>query len=127
MASEIAEKFMDGLQTIEKENQVDALVELFSDKAELTRLTHKTYEGKDEAKRFWQEYLEPFDEVHTEFFKVTEDDETVVLEWESKGKLANGHDIDYQGVSSFDTEGGEVVRFRTYYDSAAFLPEGAEQ
>ncbi len=127
MASEIAEKFMDALQTIEKENEVDALVNLFSDKAELTRLTHKTYEGKDEAKRFWQEYLEPFDEVSTEFFKVTEDDETVVLEWESKGKLANGHDIDYQGVSSFDTEGGEVVRFRTYYDSAAFLPEGAEQ
>ena len=127
MASEIAEKFMNALQTTEKENQVDALVELFSDGAELTRLTHKTYEGKEEATRFWQEYLEPFDTVSTEFFKVTEDDETVVLEWESKGKLANGHDIDYQGVSSFDTEGGEVVRFRTYYDSAAFLPEGAEQ
>ena len=126
MASEIAEKFMDALQTIEKENEVDALVKLFSDKAELTRMTHKTYEGKDEAQRFWKEYLEPFDEISTEFFKVTEDDETVVLEWESKGKLANGHDIHYRGVSSFDTQGDEVVRFRTYYDSAAFLPEGAE-
>lgn len=127
MASEIAEKFMDALQTIEQENEVDALVNLFSDSAELTRLTHKTYEGKDETRRFWQEYLEPFSEVSTEFFKVTEDDETVVLEWESKGKLNNGHDIHYQGVSSFDTEGDEVVRFRTYYDSAAFLPEGAEE
>ena len=127
MASEIAEKFMDALQTIEKENEVDALVELFSDEASLKRMTHKSYEGKGEAKKFWQEYLEPFDTISTEFFKVTEDDETVVLEWESKGKLANGHDIDYRGVSSFDTEGGEVVRFRTYYDSAAFLPEGAEE
>ena len=127
MASEIAEKFMDALQTIEKENEVDALVELFSDEASLKRMTHKSYEGKGEAKKFWQEYLEPFDTIATEFFKVTEDDETVVLEWESKGKLANGHDIDYRGVSSFDTEGGEVVRFRTYYDSAAFLPEGAEE
>ena len=127
MSSEIAEKFMDALQTIEKENEVDALVELFSDEASLKRMTHKSYEGKGEAKKFWQEYLEPFDTISTEFFKVTEDDETVVLEWESKGKLANGHDIDYRGVSSFDTEGGEVVRFRTYYDSAAFLPEGAEE
>lgn len=127
MASEIAEKFMDALQTIEKENEVNALVELFSDEASLKRMTHKSYEGKGEAKKFWQEYLEPFDTISTEFFKVTEDDETVVLEWESKGKLANGHDIDYRGVSSFDTEGGEVVRFRTYYDSAAFLPEGAEE
>ena len=127
MASEIAEKFMDALQTIEKENEVDALVELFSNEASLKRMTHKSYEGKGETKRFWQEYLEPFDTISTEFFKVTEDDETVVLEWESKGTLANGHDIDYRGVSSFDTEGGEVVRFRTYYDSAAFLPEGAEQ
>ena len=127
MASEIAEKFMDALQSIEKENEVDALVELFGDETSLKRMTHKSYEGKGEAKTFWQEYLEPFDTIHTEFFKVTEDDETVVLEWESKGKLANGHDIDYRGVSSFDTEGGEVVRFRTYYDSAAFLPEGAEE
>ena len=127
MASEIAEKFMDALQTIEQENEVDALVELFSDEASLKRMTHKSYEGKGEAKKFWQEYLEPFDTISTEFFKVTEDDETVVLEWESKGKLNNGHDIHYRGVSSFDTEGGEVVRFRTYYDSAAFLPEGAEQ
>ena len=127
MASEIAEKFMDALQTIEKENEVDALVNLFSDKAELTRLTHKTYEGKDEAQQFWREYLEPFDEVSTEFFKVSEEDVTVVLEWQSKGKLANGHDINYKGVSSFDTEGDEVVRFRTYYDSAAFLPGGAEE
>ena len=127
MASEMAEKFMNSLQTIEKENEVDALVELFSDEASLKRMTHKSYEGKGEAKQFWQEYLEPFDTISTEFFKVTEDDETVVLEWESKGKLANGHDIDYRGVSSFDTKGGKVVRFRTYYDSAAFLPEGAEQ
>ena len=126
-ASDRAQTFMDALKTTESERNPDTLVALFTDDATLERMTHKTYEGKADAESFWQEYLEPFNKIRTEFFKVTEDDETVVLEWESKGTLANGHDIDYRGVSSFDTEGGEVVRFRTYYDSAAFLPEGAEQ
>ncbi|ADI13929.1 nuclear transport factor 2 family protein [Truepera radiovictrix] len=123
--SEIAQSFMDALKRVEKEREVAPLVALFAEDATLERMTHKTYEGKGDVETFWTEYLEPFDEVSTEFYNVTEDDETVVLEWRSKGKLKGGKDISYRGVSSFDVEGGKVKSFRTYYDSAAFLTEGA--
>jgi len=48
-----------------------------------------------------------------------------VLEWASKGKLQGGKDLHCQGVSSFDVSDGKVASFRTYYESAAFVSEGA--
>lgn len=125
--SEMAQTFMNALKQVEREREVSPLVELFGDDATLERMTHKTYEGKGDAEAFWTEYLEPFEEVSTEFFNVTEDDETVVLEWQSKGTLKGGKDLSYRGVSSFDVSDGKVKSFRTYYDSAAFLTEGASK
>lgn len=125
--SELAQAFMNALKQTEKAREVAPLLELFSEDATLERLTHKTYKGKKDAKAFWQEYLEPFEEIQTEFFNVTEDGETVVLEWESSGKLTGGKAIHYRGVSSFDAVDERVKSFRTYYDSAAFLTEGASK
>jgi ketosteroid isomerase-like protein len=116
---------MDALKTYEAEGEVDALAERFTDDATLERLTHKTYEGKEDTARFWREYLEPFEEVATEFFNVTEDDDGAVLEWVSEGRLKGGKALRYKGVSSLSFEGDKVKSFRTYYDSAAFLSEGA--
>jgi ketosteroid isomerase-like protein len=50
-----------------------------------------------------------------------------VLEWISKGALSTSEDIRYQGVSILEMDGERIHRFRTYYDSAAFLPQGAKQ
>lgn len=126
-SSEMAQTFINALKEAEKGRDVSPLVELFADDATLERLTHKTYRGKDDAEAFWQQYLEPFDEIATEFFNVTEDGESVVLEWESGGKLKGGKAISYRGVSSFDVADDKVASFRTYYDSAAFLTEGASK
>lgn len=116
---------MDALKMYEAESDVDALLGRFTDDATLERLTHKTYEGKEDTARFWREYLEPFERVATEFFNVTEDDDGAVLEWVSKGSLKGGKALRYKGVSSLSFEGDKVKSFRTYYDSAAFLSEGA--
>lgn len=125
--SEMAQTFMNALKEVEQKRDVSPLVTLFADDATLERLTHKTYRGKGDAEAFWQQYLEPFDEIATEFFNVTEDGESVVLEWQSEGRLSSGKAISYRGVSSFDVEGDKVASFRTYYDSAAFLTEGASK
>lgn len=128
-ASDRAQAFMDALQTLEQNNDPETLAALFTDDASLVRMTHKTYEGHDDIRRFWSEYLEPFDDLATEFFNVTEDDDGAVLEWETKGTLAGGKPIHYRGVSSlsYDGEGDKVKAFRTYYDSAAFLSEGSSR
>lgn len=126
-ASERATVFMKALKTLETEQNPAPLVALFADDATLERMTHKVYEGKADAEAFWQEYLAPFAVITTEFYNVTEDDDGAVLEWVSKGSLEGGKAICYRGVSSLSFEGERVKSFRTYYDSAAFLSEGASR
>lgn len=123
-ASDLTQQFMDALKTLEREKDTERIVSLFSDEATLERLTHKTYSGKDEATTFWNEYLEPFEHVSTTFVNVTENGESAVLEWESQGTLKGGKEISYKGVSSFDLADGKLKSFRTYYDSAVFVPDG---
>ena len=126
-ATDRTKAFMDALQNLESSQSPAAIVALFTDDATLERLTHKTYAGKADAEKFWGEYLEPFNELATEFYNVTEDDDGAVLEWKSEGELTSGKAIHYKGVSSLSFEDEKVKSFRTYYDSAAFLSEGAKE
>jgi hypothetical protein len=74
-----------------------------------------------DAPTFWQQYLAEFDEVSSEFTRVTEAGDEGILEWRSSGRLASGRDIDYRGVSLLTFDGDRVARFATYYDTAAFI------
>jgi len=128
MASETAEKFMQTLQEIEANKNVELLVSLFTEDAELTNLaTPSPLQGKDGARQFWQKYLSIFQQIHSKFTNVVESNGSAVLEWTSEGSLTSGEPLRYQGVSIIETVNGKVQRFRTYYDSAAFLPQGAKQ
>lgn len=128
MASETAEKFMQTLQQIEEKKDVEPLVSLFTEDAELSNLaTPSPLQGKDGARQFWQKYLSVFRQIHSKFTNVVESNGSAVLEWTSEGSLTSGEPLKYQGVSIIETVDGKVQRFRTYYDSAVFLPQGAKQ
>lgn len=128
MASKTAEKFMQTLQEIEANKDVEPLVSLFTEDAQLNNLaTPSTLQGKDGARQFWQKYLSVFQQIHSKFTNVVESNGSAVLEWISEGTLTSGEPLKYQGVSIIETVDGKVQRFRTYYDSAAFLPQGAKQ
>lgn len=123
MASEIAERFMHTLQQIEETGDVEPLVAMFTEDAELSNLAMtEPLQGRDGAHRFWQKYLSVFERVHSKFTHVVEGDDTAVLEWISDGALSTGEPVKYQGVSIIETDNGQVRRFRTYYDSAVFVP-----
>jgi ketosteroid isomerase-like protein len=53
---------------------------------------------------------------------VTEDG-IAYLEWTSQGTLPDGTDFSYDGVSVLEPRGETIDAFRTYYDTAAFLPK----
>jgi ketosteroid isomerase-like protein len=126
--SEIASRFMHTLQNIEATGDVNPLVALFSEDAELMNLAmHEPLTGKNGAHRFWEKYLSVFEQIHSEFNHVVESNGTIVLEWISKGTLSTSEEITYRGVSVLELNHEQVHRFRTYYDSAAFLPNGAKQ
>lgn len=123
MASEIAERFMNTLQQIEETGDVEPLVTMFTEDAELSNLAMtEPLQGQEGARRFWQKYLSVFDRIHSRFTNVVEGDGTAVLEWVSQGTKSTGESVHYRGVSVIETGSGSVHRFRTYYDSAAFVP-----
>lgn len=125
MASEIAERFMNALQEMEETGEVTLVTKLFAEGAELSRATSGDAGRKaEEPEPFWREYLSTFQEIHSEFTRVTEQDGRSVLEWISEGSLENGDPIRYAGVSILETEDGAIQSFRTYYDSAVFHLEG---
>lgn len=127
MTSEIAERFMHTLQQIEETGDVEPLVMMFTEDAELSNLTMiEPLQGQDGARRFWQKYLSVFDLIHSKFTHVAEGDGTAVLEWVSQGALSTGESVHYRGISVIETDRG-VHRFRTYYDSAALWQEGAKK
>jgi ketosteroid isomerase-like protein len=123
----ITERFIEALQAAERTRQVDDLVDLFVDDAEATSLARtEPLSGRHGVRQFWQDYLHAFDEIHSEFTNIIENDQGSVLEWVSRGTLAGGQPVAYRGVSVLETDGRLIQRFRTYYDSAVFLPQGAK-
>ena len=127
-ADALAQTFMTTLQQTEKSNDVGPLVALFAADAECGSIaTKEPMTGPDAIKRFWLAYLSTFKQIRSTFVHTRVGDGSAALEWTSEGTLPTGTAINYQGVSlvEFDAA-GKVGRFRTYYDSAAFLPEGAK-
>jgi limonene-1,2-epoxide hydrolase len=128
MANQLAESFIHALQASEAALDPVPVVTLFGDQAELSNLSgSEPQHGVDGAKTFWENYLAVFQRIHSDFTHVVQSDGTAVLEWVSEGALKNGEPIRYKGVSIIESEGDKVIRFRTYYDSGAFLPQGAKQ
>lgn len=128
MTSAMAESFMKTLQQVENTGDVEPLVAMFTEDAELMNLAMtEPLKGHEGARRFWQKYLSVFERIHSKFTHVVEGDRTAVLEWISEGALSNGESVNYRGVSLIEIDNERVRHFRTYYDSAVFLPQGAKQ
>lgn len=67
------------------------------------------------------QYLAQFSEIRSEFTGQIVGDQAAALEWKSQGKLIDGREVQYRGVSLLEFDGEQVTSFRTYYDSTAFV------
>ncbi len=123
-----AETFMSTLQQIEESRDPEALVALFGDDAELLNLAlTEPMKGTEGARKFWTNYLTAFEKIRSTFHHHLQTDTEAVLEWVSEGIIAgSGEPFNYRGISVVEYKGDKVSRFRTYYDSAVFLPGGAK-
>lgn len=127
-ADDMAKRFMQTLQHTEATGDVESLVALFADTADLSNLAMtEPLHGRETIRQFWQNYLSVFERIQSRFTHVSEEKGTITLEWISEGTLSSGEPLSYRGVSILETQNGQVQHFRTYYDSAAFLPQGAKQ
>lgn len=131
-ASQLVTEFIRRLQDAENTHSAKHLSELFTDDADLCNLTRPTSRNGDarakdvsmhkQALPFWNQYLNAFDSIASHFTSIIEAEKCAVLEWHSVGSLKNGFPISYNGVSIVEFDGKAIKAFRTYYDSAAFLP-----
>lgn len=127
VSQQTVQSFIQALDQAERSRDVEPLVQLFAPDAELVNPNRSTSRaGPSGTRQFWQEYLSAFQDIHSEFTRVLESDNFATLEWRSQGTLPNGHAINYRGVSLLEFGEDQVKRFVTYYNSAAFLPEGAK-
>ena len=118
--SDLATRFMNALQTFERDRNLDSIAGMFAEAAALRRAPReRTYEGRDGAKQFWAEYLDAFQKVETQFGDVTSQDGRAVLEWHSRATSKQGHPLEYDGCTVIEGEGELVRSFRTYYDAAS--------
>ena len=126
--SNFAETFQSTLQQIEQSRDPEALAALFGPDAELLNLAlTEPMKGKDGAKKFWANYLSTFEKISSIFHHTIATDHSAVLEWVSEGVIAaTGQPFNYRGVSVIEHDGEKAHKFRTYYDSAVFLPGGAK-
>lgn len=126
MAQQIVERFMRALHQAEQTGEPEPLATLFTEDAELSNLSATVQRGREGGLRFWREYLSTFDSIRSQFTNIIEGQGAVALEWIAQGTLSTGRPISYRGISVLELDNDQVRRFRTYYDSAAFLPGGAK-
>ncbi|MBX9583003.1 MAG: nuclear transport factor 2 family protein [Gemmataceae bacterium] len=122
MPGTFAERFAAALQESEARKDPGPVAGLFGDDAELSNLAHAgPRRGADGARQFWQDYLDAFGTIRSEFSSIKQADGWAVLEWTSTGTLPAGKPVEYRGVSVLEVAGDKVSRFRTYYDTAALV------
>src|SRR5690606_15959781 len=91
---------INALHTLETRGEVEPMSTLFDDDAQLSNVTHPApFHGKAGVYRFWRDYCFLFQEIHTEFHRIVESEDSAVLEWTSKGILSSGKPFEYQGVT----------------------------
>ena len=120
---DLTKKFQEALGELHQNGDAEPLVALFSDDATLSKagVPHDKH-GKDGARAFWQQYRDTFDDIEASFRHTVSDDGVAYLEWTSRGHLRGGSDFSYDGVSVLESDDETISEFRTYYDTAAFLP-----
>lgn len=113
----LAEKFIDALNELEANENVEPIVALYADDCEIgnVTLTHNL-SGKDGVRDFWTTYRKTFGKISSKFRNKLAMDGTTALEWTSEGTTENGHEFNYEGVSIIEYQGDKITRFYAYFN-----------
>ena len=116
MANQIAEKFIEALKNLEENRDVEQIVSLFSDDAEISNTVTADNTTKLDARRFWTSYRETFGEMESIFRNKIYGENTAALEWSTVGTNNEGHEIAYEGVTILEIDGERITRFFAYFN-----------
>lgn len=127
MAQEISEKFIEALEELEKNRDVEKIASLFADGAEVNNVVTIENSHDLDARAFWTKYRDNFGEVHSEFSNKIFGEKTAALEWTTTGTNAEGGEIQYEGVSVLETDGERITRFFAYFNPSKIGKQMTEE
>ncbi|MDY7231358.1 nuclear transport factor 2 family protein [Hyalangium rubrum] len=117
MPMERAQRFAEALTKLEESGDLEPLVSLFADDAQVSNVaTSRVFSGREGARLFWKEYKGMLTRVKSTFRNLIESGDRVALEWETQGTAQNGAAVNYEGVSIIEWDGERISRFYAYFD-----------
>jgi hypothetical protein len=127
MAHEISEKFIEALEELEENRNVEKIAALFADGAEINNVVTIENSHDLDAREFWTKYRDNFGEVNSEFSNKIFGEKTSALEWTTTGTSADGGEIKYEGVSILETDGERITRFFAYFNPGKLGKQMSEE
>ena len=114
MAENTAKNFIDALHKLESDRDLETIVGLFSEDAEVGNVV--TEDKNIGARDFWTKYRETFDTVESKFHNEIVTGDATALEWTTTGTTKDGGEFQYDGVSVLEIDGDKITRFHAYFD-----------
>ena len=100
MSRETANGFIEALRRLERDRDVEALVEIHTEDCEVGNVSvDETFRGHEGLREFWTQYRKTFGEMKSTFRNVFATEEGAALEWTTEGTSAGGQRLRYDGVS----------------------------
>src|SRR5690606_20703284 len=114
-------RFIDALRRLEEQGDLEPIVALFADSAEIWNPElRQVIAGKPAVRSFWDSYRDTFSRVRSDFRAVIECESAAALEWETRGQLRRtNRPFVYRGVSVLEWSDGQIRRFFAYFDPRA--------
>ena len=118
MAQNTADRFIEALGRLEAERDIEGIVALFGDRAQVgNNVSSKTFSGQEGAREFWSTYRDTFHDMRSTFHNRIVTGGRAALDWTTAGTTSGGSaPFRYDGVSILEIQGDRITRFRAYFD-----------
>jgi ketosteroid isomerase-like protein len=121
MTQEVAYRFIEALAALEQREQIDPILDTFSEACDLANSgSPETHQGKQGAREYWHKYRSNFRDIRSNICNIITGDNSIALEWTAHAIDRSGKELKYNGVSILDTRDTAIIRFRAYFDTKPF-------
>src|ERR1017187_5478334 len=99
MTQEVAYRFIQALNALEENGEVDPIVATFAEFCEIgTPVIPGKLHGIAQAREFWSGYRTAYRNIHSTFRNIVIGDNSIALEWTATGVNRSGKEFNYDGV-----------------------------
>jgi ketosteroid isomerase-like protein len=120
----LSARYSRALRALENDRDLQPLIELFAEDAEVSNpLLPQTVFGTEAVRKYWRSYLDRFAEIKSEFLSFVDARDASALEWISTGRLADGRPVEYSGSTVLISQDERITRMNSYFDPRPLLGE----